>query len=53
MKRPLIGVTCNYDYRDTVGITSGMGIVGLELRCRRLRIYIGKSRSNPGTDPGL
>ena len=28
MKRPLIGVTCNYDYRDTVGITSGMGIVG-------------------------
>ena len=35
MKRPLIGVTCNYDYRDTVGI------------------YIGKSRSNPGTDPGL
>ena len=28
MKRPLIGVTCNYDYRDTVGMTSGMGIVG-------------------------
>ena len=28
MKRPLIGITCNYDYRDTVGITSGMGIVG-------------------------
>lgn len=28
MKRPLIGVTCNYDYRDTVGMTSGMGICG-------------------------
>lgn len=28
MKRPIIGVTCNYDYRDTVGMTSGMGITG-------------------------
>ncbi|MEA4933259.1 MAG: gamma-glutamyl-gamma-aminobutyrate hydrolase family protein [Lawsonibacter sp.] len=25
---PLIGITCNYDYRDAVGIASGMGIVG-------------------------
>lgn len=28
MKRPLIGVTCNYDYRDTVGMASAMGICG-------------------------
>lgn len=27
-KKPLIGVTCNYDYRDAVGITSAMGICG-------------------------
>lgn len=26
--KPLIGITCNYDYQDTVGIASGMGIVG-------------------------
>lgn len=28
MNKPLIGITCNYDYRDTVGIASGMGICG-------------------------
>lgn len=27
-KRPLIGITCNYDYRDQVGAVSGMGICG-------------------------
>lgn len=26
--RPLIGITCNYDYRDTVGTASSMGTVG-------------------------
>ncbi len=26
--KPLIGITCNYDYRDTVGIASGMGSTG-------------------------
>lgn len=28
MKKPLIGITCNYDYRDTVGMASDMGIAG-------------------------
>lgn len=28
MKKPLIGITCNYDYRDTVGMASAMGICG-------------------------
>lgn len=28
MHRPLIGVTCNYDYRDTLGLGSGVGVVG-------------------------
>lgn len=26
--KPLIGITCNYDYRDAVGLCSGMGIAG-------------------------
>lgn len=26
--KPLIGITCNYDYRDTIGIASGMGNAG-------------------------
>jgi len=26
--KPLIGITCNYDYRETVGLCSGMGISG-------------------------
>lgn len=28
MKRPVVGITCNYDYRDAVGMVSGMGITG-------------------------
>lgn len=28
MKKPLIGVTCNYDYRDGLGLQSGVGVVG-------------------------
>ena len=27
-KKPLIGITCNYDYRDGLGKASGVGAVG-------------------------
>ena len=27
-RKPVIGVTCNFDYRDAVGMVSGMGITG-------------------------
>ena len=27
-KKPLIGITCNYDYRDTLGLRSGVGTCG-------------------------
>lgn len=26
--KPVIGITCNFDYRDAVGMVSGMGITG-------------------------
>ena len=26
--KPLIGITCNYDYRDEIGSVSHMGIAG-------------------------
>ncbi|MCD8009884.1 MAG: gamma-glutamyl-gamma-aminobutyrate hydrolase family protein [Lachnospiraceae bacterium] len=28
MKRPIIGITCNFDYKDDVGMVSCMGITG-------------------------
>ncbi len=28
MKKPLIGVTCNYDFRDEVGRVNGQGAIG-------------------------
>ncbi len=28
VRKPTIGITCNYDYRDTVGIVSHMGMAG-------------------------
>lgn len=28
MKKPVIGITCNYDYKDEVGMVSHMGIAG-------------------------
>ena len=28
MKKPVIGITCNYDYKDEVGMISHMGITG-------------------------
>lgn len=28
MKKPLIGITCNYDYRDSLGMASGVGTSG-------------------------
>ncbi len=28
MKKPLIAVTCNYDYRDTIGTVTHMGMSG-------------------------
>lgn len=27
-RKPVIGITCNFDYRDIVGMVSGMGITG-------------------------
>ena len=27
-RKPVIGITCNFDYRDAVGMVSGMGITG-------------------------
>ena len=28
MKKPVIGITCNYDYKDEVGMVSDMGTPG-------------------------
>ena len=28
MKKPLIGVTCNYDFRDEAGRVNGQGAIG-------------------------
>ena len=54
-RKPVIGVTCNFDYRDAVGMVSGMGITGQDWDfVSGDYVYIlEKSRGDSGAAPAV